>query len=71
MKQMRRDPFKTDLSAPLMTDYSLSFSRELEWAQLTPGLPSSPHPSHAAGRRHGPGKVRWTPRPLALLHFST
>lgn len=72
VKQMRRDPFKTDLSAPLMTDYSLSFSRELEWAQLTAGLPSSPLPSRSAGRRrHGRGKVRWTPPPPALLHFGT
>ena len=70
VKQMRREPFKTDLSAPLMTDYSLSFSRELEWARLTPGLPSSPHSSHSAGdTAEG---VSGGPHPLpALLHFST
>ena len=70
MKQMRREPFKTYLFAPLKTDSSLSFSRELEWAQLTPGLPSSPHPSHAAGdMAEG---MSGGPHPLpALLHFST
>ena len=66
VKQMRREPFKTDLSAPLMTDYSLSFSRELEWT----GLPSSPHSSHSAGDV-AEGMSCGPHPPPALLHFST
>lgn len=43
VKQMRREPFKTDLSAPLMIDYSLSFSGN--WNGLSSHPASFPHPT--------------------------
>lgn len=37
-----------------------AFLRELEWAQLTPGLLPT-HPTPLPGRRHGWGNIRWSP----------